>query len=158
MPPLWAPSLSSRCASPKKIRSARGDPDLDLVAEEPASGEPTGGRNGVPSNRAIARSRPSSISLVTGASSCRSQPRCQHLGPLQRRGTQVVQLDSALVAAGPQVGEGTTQLGMPLSGGRSSSTTDMPTWLTGLLVVIRIARSAAERASGRETARCRRSG
>ena len=38
-----------------------------------------------------------------------------------------------------------------ISGGMSSRTTDMPTWLTGLLVLTWMARSAAERPRNSQT-------
>ena len=67
------------------------------------------------------------------------------VGPDADRVAQVVQLHAALVGAGHRSGSDRPSSACHISGGMSSSTTAMPTWLTGLLVVNWMARSGTLR-------------
>ncbi len=93
----------------------------------------------------MVRRTASSISAVTGLCSWRSQARC----PYRRAQTSTASRRSCSCTPRWWVPDQTSGSDLPssachISGGRSSMTTDMPTWLTGLLVARRIARSGIE--------------
>ena len=111
-------------------------------AAHPAGRQPRGGRNGVPSSRAIVRSTASSIARSTGWSSdgARHAARTCWPTPSPRPAGRAAEHHGGGFRT---TGRAATGPARRATSAASSMTTAIPTWLTGPLVVTRIARSAA---------------